>query len=922
MKTSTPNIKSPGQYGNIWHILTILSLSIILTCIFLTVKASAGLPPLPPTSTITQYTILHNFLGNTSGQASADGAESTAALTFAAFSGRLYGTTQIGGMPPSGSQEGLGTIFSMNLDGSDYKVLHSFDYDPYDGYLANVVLAYNSLVVSGVYLYGTTPLGGTLQDSQSLGTIYKISLDGSNYTSMLTFTPSQIPNVIWGFEPVCTLAVMNNTLYGTTPFGGIGEDNGYGGTIFSMDLDSSEFQYLYIMTDAYQIYDGLTMGGSNILFGSYENTFNYGGSIFKINTDGSGLNVVTSNSGSIQTLLDNNGVLYVTSPSITGIGGSSIYKINSNGTGLANLGGSFSGSAVSGLIMVGTNLYGTAMANGSAGYGTVFQIDTNGIYYSEIHTFGTNQYDGTTPMASLTAVTNGTKIIVVTGPPRLGDPNPNATIRIITVTNATLYGTTYGGGISNAGVIFAMPVPNSTIYSTNSYDTSPVAVTGTTDGEVYNSATNITLTAGAQIFQNVGSVDFYLNGNLIGTVTSSPYSFNWTSVAPGTNVITVVVNDNNDIPIGSTNLTVYYNVNIITTVAGNNALHYQYCGDGGLATAAGLNGPSGLCLDSTNNLYIADTYNNVIRMVSASDGIITTVAGEGNLNSGYSGDFGPATNAQLNMPFAFSWSSTFFSYIVDTGNQVIRGIDFAGNEITTQIGNYSLGGTYSGDGGPVDGPWTWNSNVGLSYPCDLCRDGAGNVYIADGGNGVVRMVNSFGQSIITTVAGGGNYNNGGYSGDGGPAIDATMNWPQGVAVDITGNLYIADYCNNDVRKVDTNGIITTVAGQFSLQGSYSGDGSLAINAGLNCPCNVAVDQSGNLYISDCGNSVIRMVDTNGIITTVAGNANLNGTYSGDGGPATAAGLNGPQYVIVDPAGSLYISDYGNNVVRKVTVYHH
>jgi sugar lactone lactonase YvrE len=188
-------------------------------------------------------------------------------------------------------------------------------------------------------------------------------------------------------------------------------------------------------------------------------------------------------------------------------------------------------------------------------------------------------------------------------------------------------------------------------------------------------------------------------------------------------------------------------------------------------------------------------------------------------------------------------------------------------------------------------------------------DATGNLLIADVSNNRIRKVATNG--IITTVAGNGTY---GYFGDGGAATNATLSYPGGVAVDAAGNMLIADTDNSRIRKVLTNGIITTVAGNGTS--GYFGDGGAATNAGLHSPSAVAVDATGDLFIADYGNSRIRIVGTNGIITTVAGNG--IDSYSGDGGAATDAGLSYPGGVALDTTGDLFIADSGGHV-RKVVI---
>jgi sugar lactone lactonase YvrE len=345
----------------------------------------------------------------------------------------------------------------------------------------------------------------------------------------------------------------------------------------------------------------------------------------------------------------------------------------------------------------------------------------------------------------------------------------------------------------------------------------------------------------------------------------------------------------------------------IYTVAGDFASGYS--GDGGPATAADLNYPRGTVHDIAGNLYIADTDNNVIRKVAAGTGVITTFAGTG--IGGYSGDKGPAISAQLFSPQGIALDSLGNLYIADTGNSVVRKVSATTGVITTVAGNGTY--VYSGDNGPA-------TSAGLAFPVGVALDTAGNLYILDFSK--VRKV-AAGTGTITTVAGNGSS---GYIGDNGPAISAMLCQPQGIAVDLAGNLYIADTYNNIVREINAQtGIITTVAGTppsnvCELSNvTYGGDGGPATKAGLYMPYAVAVDGAGDIYIADYFNWVIRKVTAgSGIITTVAGNVSTSNALGGDGGPATNAFLYYPYSVSVDSTGNLYISDYTNRV-QIVTV---
>jgi sugar lactone lactonase YvrE len=332
---------------------------------------------------------------------------------------------------------------------------------------------------------------------------------------------------------------------------------------------------------------------------------------------------------------------------------------------------------------------------------------------------------------------------------------------------------------------------------------------------------------------------------------AGPYAYQWQ--LDGTNLL-------------STNVT-------IAVVAGNG--NASYAGDGGPATAASLNAPSGAAADAVGNLYIADSSNNRIRKVNTS-GVITTVAINGKYV--YSGDGVAATNTSLGDPGGVAVDAAGNLYIAAAGNDRIRKVGTNG-VITTVAGGGSLG-----DGNPA-------TNAGLSEPYGVALDALGNLYIADTYDIRIKKVGTNG--IITTVAGNGSE---GYSGDGGAATNAKLDLPDGVTVDSWGNLYIADSQNYCIREVATNGIIKTIAGT-NIAG-FSGDGGAATNARLDYPTSVALDGAGDLYIADSKNERIREVATNGIINTFFRNSY---TVSG---------------VAFDAMGNLYIADTGSNCILK------
>ena len=337
---------------------------------------------------------------------------------------------------------------------------------------------------------------------------------------------------------------------------------------------------------------------------------------------------------------------------------------------------------------------------------------------------------------------------------------------------------------------------------------------------------------------------------------------------------------------------------IITTVAGS--AEAGRGGDGGLATSSQLYGPRAVAVDASGNIYIADTNNHVIRMVAKSTGIITTVVGNGLY--GYSGDGGQAAAAQLRSPRGVAVDTYGNIYIVDSKGNRIRMVTKSTGVITT-VADINVQG-YSGDGGQAE-------SAVIYWPESIAVDAYGNIYISDTvNNRIFKVTKSTG--LITTVAGNGLK---GFSGDGGQATSAAFAQPQSIAVDADGNIYIADSGNGRIRKVTkSTGVITTVAGNG--HSGYSGDGGQATSAQVYSPIYIAIDASGNIYISDSRSSVIRMVTkSTGIISTVAGNG-LSG-FSGDGDVPRRARLNSPQSIAVDASGNIYIADVGNNRIRKV-----
>jgi len=330
---------------------------------------------------------------------------------------------------------------------------------------------------------------------------------------------------------------------------------------------------------------------------------------------------------------------------------------------------------------------------------------------------------------------------------------------------------------------------------------------------------------------------------------------------------------------------------IINTVAGDGT--FGFGGDGGSALMAVLNTPTGLALNN-GSLYISDTNNQRVRQVAS--GSIATVAGNG--TPGYLGDSGPALSARLSSPTGLAFDPAGNLYIADSKNNNVRSVN-PSEVITTFAGIGTCG--FGAEGDPA-------ALTPLCGPQSAVVDLAGNTYIADTQNNRVIMVDSAGN--IQIVAGNGT------AGDAGAGNSAwgELYEPQGVALDSAGNLYIADTQNHRIRMLAPGGAISTIAGTGNA--GFSGDGGAAAAAELNAPSQVAVDTSGNVYIADTLNHRVRLVTTDGNIATIAGTGDA--AYNGDDGPAVQVALSAPGGVALDGQGNVYVADTGNNRVRMLS----
>jgi sugar lactone lactonase YvrE len=330
-------------------------------------------------------------------------------------------------------------------------------------------------------------------------------------------------------------------------------------------------------------------------------------------------------------------------------------------------------------------------------------------------------------------------------------------------------------------------------------------------------------------------------------------------------------------------------------IPGDSILVDSIIPDGNLAVMSKLYYPYALSLNPNGSVIVGENFSYMIRLVGI-DGHINTVAGTG--KRGFSNDGGPANKADMDFPAAIARDAQGDFYIADWGNHRIRKINSKGI-ITTIAGNGNAG--YSGDGGLA-------TAAEINSPSGIALDVNGNIYFTEFNNHVLRKIDN--QGIISTVAGNGQS---GCSADPGTVSSCKLSFPHGVTIDLSGNIYIVDAGNHKIRRISSTGSICTIAGKGTA--GFTGDGGQAQAAELSWPHGVAVDNSGNIYITDMNNHRIRKVDVNGVITTFAGTGNRG--FSGDNGSPLQAEIGGPIGIAVDGSGAVYFTDTFNHRIRVI-----
>ncbi len=724
-----------------------------------------------------------------------------------------------------------------------------------------------------------------------------------------------------GADPHAGLVFSGNTLFGATDGGSSS------GTVFAINTNDSGFTNLYSFTGGS---DGngpdgtLLLSGTNLYGTVFDGGTNDNGAVFKVSTNGTGFKNLYSftavNGNNINSdganpevgLVLSGNTLYGETTSGGSAGYGTVFKVNTDGTGFKNL-YSFTngsdGSIPEGLVISGNTLFGASL--GISGNGTVFALNTNGTGFTILHSF---------PATNFTVPSDGP-----TPPPGYANNDGVGPTGLI-LSGSTLYGTAVWGGTNGNGTVFAI----------------------NTNGTGFATLHSFAATAGANYTDSEGAhpiafSGLVLSGNtLYGTALFGGSAGNGTVFSLNTNgsgfttlynfTATDVTGYNNDGANPYAGLTL--SGNTLYGTAQNGGTN----GDGTVfsislalvvTTTSLPSGTNGVAYNQTlaayggQKPYSWTTSSGALPpgLTLATNGVISgtpTASGTNNFTVKVTGSLSATATQPLTLtvgspPSIVAMQPPNGSVTVPVGGNVTFTVSVAGTGpfsyqwqldgtnlpngiITTVAGSTNY---VLGDGGAA-------INADLVNPADVAVDVAGNLFIADTDDNRIRKVDTNG--IIRTVAGGGSN----YPGDGGAATNALLGDPTGVAMDATGNLFIADTDNNRIRKVDTNGIITTVAGNG--RNDYSGDGGAATNAELYAPSGVAVDATGNLFIADKENTVIRKVGINGIITTVAGGG-FN--YPGDGGVATNAELGYPTSVAVDATGDLFIADTDNYRIRKV-----
>jgi sugar lactone lactonase YvrE len=830
----------------------------------------------------------------------------------------------------SGDAFVTGTAYSTNfpVTGSAYQTANKSASAGHPNAFVAKINPQGSALDYSTYLGGSVGDGGSGIAVDSSGNAY---IDGATYSADFPVTGGAFQSVnhtspsVGSSGFVTKLNSTGSSLVYSTYLGGSGNLNGpsnnnNGDTALSIALDGSDDAYVFGLSASqdFPVTDGAFQSSNKAFASGAPNYF-----IAKVNPSGADLVYATYLGGSQPSLspgsdglaVDSSGDAYVTgyvlatdfpvssnayqappacafasSGSVTAYTSPVFSEINGSGTALlysTYFGGT--GGPVS--VVGGTSFrtcdygYGIALDSQSNAYLTGSAVSAN--FPTTSGAFQTaNPANGSAFISKFLMAANGSTIATTTSLTASGNQVPAGTNVKFTATVMPAS----GAGVPTGTVSFGVDGGAGTGVALNGAGLADYS-TGTLTAGTHTIRANYS--GDANYAASSGSLTETITGPAAGIAAVSGSGQSATVGTTFAAPLVVLVKDANGNPVSGANVN-------FTGTGLSFANSTVATGSGGTASTTATPSTAGTLTATASTSGVSKsavfTLTGVSSTTPASSGIISTYAGNG--TAGFSGDGSAATSAELNFPQATAIDSSGNIYVADLRSNRIRKITPAGI-ISTYAGNGTAG--FSGDGGPA-------TSAEINGPLGISFDGAGNLYIGDSYNERVRKVTPAG--IISTFAGTGSQ---GYNGDGIAATSAELYYPAGTVADQNGNIYIADYFNSRVRKVNTAGVISTVAGDGT--NGYSGDGGPATNAEVYYPTGVAMDPSGNLYIADYYNNRVREVATSGVISTFAGTG--RGDYNGDGIPATTAELYAPFSVATDSTSNVYISDYGNNRIRKV-----
>jgi len=848
----------------------------------------------------TGFTLLHSFTGGAT-----DGSSPAGSLLLSGSV--LFGLTHDGGA------YGLGTVFSVNPDGSGFTVLHSFASGTGDG--AN---PYGGLVLSGSTLYGMTYGGG-----YGYGTVFKLNTDGTGFTVLRA-----LDNFNDGGKPYGSLTLSGSTLYGmTSGSGDIGGQNhdaslgisgnvyGDAGTVFQINTDGSGFRVLFFFNlntgsnqSGYGPHGSLALRSGSILAGLTAHggpqptglASDGSGTMFTVRTDGTGFQVghsfggILGGSPAVYDGANPNGSLSPSGYGTTAGGG-----VAAKGTVFGGDGGTllytFSGGADGGgpagdVVESGSAIYGMTSSGGANGVGVIFALTPNG---PQVTTQPASQTAINGASATFTLAASGSSLTYQWQ--RL----PAGGSSWVNLTDGGGYSGTATATLTISPTIGTMDGDSFRCVVTNAsgQDTSAAVVLSISNSVAITAPpANVSVAAGSSAGFSVTAVGF-------GTI-----AYQWQRQAAGTSAWINLSDGGSYSGARTATLT----VNPVTVAMSGDNFQCLVSNANGSATSASA------ILVATNAVTITNPPANQTVNAGANATFSVTASGVPTLTYQWQRQ-AAGTASPVNLADGAVYTGTATATLTVKAVTIAMNGDMFLCIVTNAFGNAASSPalltvpvplnvtTLAGQAGHSGGGDGTGTAALFSGPADVAVDTSGNLYVADTNNDTIRKITPAG--VVTTVAG-----TAGSAGSAdGTGAAARFNRPAGIAVDSSGNVYVADTNNNTIRAITPAGVVTTLAGQAGASGSADGTGAAAR---FNGPSGLAVDAAGNLWVADTLNHTLRKITPAGVVTTGAGTAGVSGSADGTG---AAARFFGPQGLAADGAGNLYVADTNNHTIRQVVL---